>query len=134
MTLAQRSAITSMPVGLIIYQTDGTEGLYLYKTGGWSLLNSTVNTKQTDLYFTSAMLTMTTGFPDAGTITKFINNNGMFATAQYSLNGGGAWTNITFTANVATVSIAMSANSNIMVRTTLAGANVDGTLTIQATL
>ena len=134
MTNAQMIAIASPATGLLVYQTDGIVGLYLYKNSGWSLLNSTINTKQTDLYFTSGMLTMTTAYPDAGTITKFINNNAMFATAQYSLNGGGAWTNITFTANVATVSIAMSANSNIMVRTTLAGANVDGTLTIQATL
>lgn len=36
MTLAQRNAITSTPVGLILFVTDGdNEGLYIYKSTGW---------------------------------------------------------------------------------------------------
>ena len=36
MTIAQRNAITSTPVGLILFVTDGdNEGLYIYKTSGW---------------------------------------------------------------------------------------------------
>lgn len=36
MTIAQRNAITSTPVGLILFVTDGdNEGLYIYKSTGW---------------------------------------------------------------------------------------------------
>jgi hypothetical protein len=36
MTIAQRTAIISPPVGLILFVTDGdNEGLYIYKTSGW---------------------------------------------------------------------------------------------------
>jgi hypothetical protein len=36
MTISQRNAITSPPVGLILFVTDGdNEGLYIYKTSGW---------------------------------------------------------------------------------------------------
>lgn len=37
-TQAQRTAIASPAVGLQVYQTDGTEGLYIYKSTGWALL------------------------------------------------------------------------------------------------
>lgn len=38
---AQRTAITSPAVGLMVYQTDATEGLYVYSSLGWKLLNWT---------------------------------------------------------------------------------------------
>jgi len=38
MTNAQRLAISSPAVGLIIYQTDGTEGLYINKSTGWTFI------------------------------------------------------------------------------------------------
>ena len=40
MTSAQRTAIATPAVGLVVYQTDGgvAEGLYVYKSTGWSLL------------------------------------------------------------------------------------------------
>jgi len=39
MTAAQRTAITvsASTVGLHVYQTDGTEGVYVYKSSGWAL-------------------------------------------------------------------------------------------------
>jgi hypothetical protein len=37
-TQAQRTAISSPAIGLQVYQTDGTEGLYIYKSTGWALL------------------------------------------------------------------------------------------------
>ena len=35
MTSAQRTSISSPTTGLIVYQTDATEGLYIYKSTGW---------------------------------------------------------------------------------------------------
>jgi hypothetical protein len=37
MSEAQRGGIAavSSTVGMIVYQTDGDEGLYIYKSGGW---------------------------------------------------------------------------------------------------
>lgn len=35
MTQTQRTSITSPPVGLIVYQTDGSDGMYIYKLSGW---------------------------------------------------------------------------------------------------
>jgi hypothetical protein len=37
-TQAQRTAIASPAVGLVVFQTDATEGLYIYKSTGWALL------------------------------------------------------------------------------------------------
>lgn len=36
MTQAQRLALPTR-VGLVVYQTDGTEGIYLFKSTGWAL-------------------------------------------------------------------------------------------------
>lgn len=38
MTEAQRLAISSPAIGLLVYQTDGTEGVYVNKSGGWVLI------------------------------------------------------------------------------------------------
>jgi hypothetical protein len=38
MTSAEKLAITSPATGLIIYQTDGTEGIYIKTSGGWKSL------------------------------------------------------------------------------------------------
>jgi hypothetical protein len=38
MTNTQRTAITSPAIGLIVYCTDAVEGLYIYKSTGWTLI------------------------------------------------------------------------------------------------
>ena len=38
MTNAQRSSISSPAVGLMVYCTDAVEGLYVYKSTGWTLV------------------------------------------------------------------------------------------------
>jgi hypothetical protein len=38
MTQAQRTAIASPAVGLIVYCTDATEGLWIYKSSGWTFI------------------------------------------------------------------------------------------------
>lgn len=40
MTLAQRTAISSPSIGLLVYQTDTTEGVYQYTSAGWTLIGS----------------------------------------------------------------------------------------------
>lgn len=40
-TEAERFAIVNPPIGKLVYQTDGTEGLYLYKSTGWVRLLTT---------------------------------------------------------------------------------------------
>ena len=38
MTQVQRNAIASPAIGLEIYQTDATEGKYIYKSAGWTYI------------------------------------------------------------------------------------------------
>jgi hypothetical protein len=40
MNLTQRLAISTPPIGLLVYQTDTTEGVYQYTSVGWSLIGS----------------------------------------------------------------------------------------------
>ena len=39
MTATQKNAIISPTIGMVIYQTDGTEGLYQYKSTGWETID-----------------------------------------------------------------------------------------------
>jgi hypothetical protein len=41
MTATQRGAISAPAVGLVVYQTDGVEGLYVYTSSGWKALTMT---------------------------------------------------------------------------------------------
>jgi hypothetical protein len=38
MTNAQRAAITSPAIGLMVYCTDAVEGVYVYKSTGWTFV------------------------------------------------------------------------------------------------
>ena len=40
MTSTERTAISSPAVGLIVYQTNGTEGTYEYTSSGWRIINA----------------------------------------------------------------------------------------------
>jgi len=35
MTQTQRTSIVSPSIGLMVYQTDGSDGIYIYKVAGW---------------------------------------------------------------------------------------------------
>jgi len=34
----ERLAMVNIPIGKLVYQTDGTEGLYVYKSTGWTFV------------------------------------------------------------------------------------------------
>jgi len=38
MTESQRVALTDVPLARMVYQVDGAEGLYIYKSTGWTLI------------------------------------------------------------------------------------------------
>jgi hypothetical protein len=38
MLQTERTAITSPAIGLMVYQTDMVEGLYIYKSTGWTFI------------------------------------------------------------------------------------------------
>lgn len=59
MTSAQRAAISTPAVGLLVYQTDGTEGLYEYSSAGWRILYQASGGGGS---VTSVGLTVPTGF------------------------------------------------------------------------
>jgi hypothetical protein len=48
MTSAQRAAISTPAVGLLVYQTDGTEGTYEYASTGWRIINAASSGGVTD--------------------------------------------------------------------------------------
>jgi hypothetical protein len=37
-TQVERLAMVNPPIGKLVYQTDGTEGLYVYKSTGWTFV------------------------------------------------------------------------------------------------
>jgi protein-disulfide isomerase-like protein with CxxC motif len=65
MTETQKNAISTPATGLVIYQTDGTEGLYQYKSTGWSLVAGTGGGSGT---VTSVSVVSANGF--AGTVAN----------------------------------------------------------------
>jgi hypothetical protein len=144
MTSTQRTNIpvSASTYGLLVYQTDGTEGYYLYKSTGWTLLASIGNNvRQVDVQLFNYALQQDVSYVDAGTITTFINLNNQLESATYQkfTYSAGTWTSgsvttITFTAGVSTVSIAMAQYDFIRVVGVLAGANTQAVLSIKTTI
>ena len=89
MTYEQRTAISSPAEGLMVYQTDGTSGLYYYGSSGWIyIINSTTNvvsvvnggtgtttstgTGSVVLNTSPILITPTLGTPSSATLTNAI--------------------------------------------------------------
>ena len=74
MTTAQRNAIVTPATGLIIYQTDGTKGLYNYTGTAWAAVNSSPNKTLSNLTAPTAisqsLLPGVTNSIDVGSINK----------------------------------------------------------------
>ncbi len=88
MTSAQRIAISSPAEGLMVYQTNGTAGIYVYKAGVWTAvlvtsLDGLIDAKQGGTNFSNSLLL---GHRTTGTLTTADRNIGI---------GVGAISNIT---------------------------------------
>ena len=141
MTTAQMTAIASPATGLLIYQTDGVSGYYYFNSTIWVRIGATSNIRQVDVQLFNYALQQDVSYADAGTITTFINLNNQLTSATYQkfTYSAGTWTsgsvtNITFTAGVSTVSIAMAQYDFIRVVGVLAGANTQAVLSIKTTI
>ncbi len=86
MTTAQRNAIVTPPLGLLIYQIDGTKGLYQYNGSAWAAVSSTSFANKTLANLTAptavsqSLLPGITNTIDLGSATKawrngFFNGN-----------------------------------------------------------
>jgi hypothetical protein len=97
MTSAQRTAIASPAAGLLVYQTDGTEGLYQFKAvGGWTVIGGGGGGG-----VTSVGLTMPTGFSVANSPVTSSGTLAVTTTLNGLLRGNGAGF-VTGQANLAT--------------------------------
>lgn len=90
MTTTQRNAISTPAIGLVVYQTDATEGLYQYKSTGWALISGgsgtvtsvalSTGTTGTDINISGSPITtsgtITINIPDASASARGVVTTG----------------------------------------------------------
>ena len=81
MTTAQRNAILTPPLGLLIYQIDGTKGLYQYNGTAWAAVTTAIGSLATKtlnnlsaVAINASLTPGTTGTLDLGSATKAWRN------------------------------------------------------------
>jgi hypothetical protein len=85
MSAVQRSAISSPAAGLLVYQTDGTNGFYYYDGSAWALLTNNLVTKIGGADFNNSMLI---GHNTTGSLANAANNLGIGDGTLSSLSEG----------------------------------------------
>jgi hypothetical protein len=86
MTLAQRNSIASPAEGLLIYQTDGTPGLYQRTSNAWASV--AISALGTESVTTTAVPTTATNLAPATTTVVYTDNSNTVANGVVTLTGG----------------------------------------------
>lgn len=120
MTGSQLSAISSPAVGLVAYQTDGTEGLYQYKSTGWTLVAGSGGS--TAYSVTSATTTYSETATSGTKIVKADTTGGAFTVSLPTAVG-----------NTATIIIKKSAGTASLTIDAAGTETIDGGLTATIT-
>ena len=102
MTSVQRAAISSPATGLIVYQTDGTDGFYYYDGSAWVLLIN--GTDALPAVNGSAVTNLNASNLASGTVPTARLGTGTASSSTY-LRGDGTW-------STPPVSVAFKANSS----------------------
>lgn len=82
MTSAERTAISTPAVGLIVYQTDGTEGTYEYISTGWRIINGV----SSNIYTSDGTLAGNRTVTMSGYNLNFTGGNVSVGSAASSIN------------------------------------------------
>jgi hypothetical protein len=91
MTSTQRAAISSPAVGLLVYQTDGTEGTYENTSAGWRIVNASAGAGTGTV--TSVAATVPTGFSITGSPITISGTLAISFASGYSLPTTASQTN-----------------------------------------
>lgn len=95
MTSAQRTAIVNPAIGLIVYQTDGLEGLYEKISGGWRLIHQT-SEKFSDVNVATANQTVfISSFDFIGASVDVFLNGAKLISSEYSITNSTTITLVT---------------------------------------